>query len=133
MSTVFRLTMLAGVLLFPAVAHAQRAQFELNQNAAARLKTVEATLETVYKQVETKYRVDSVSLRKLRVAQAAWVAFRDAQMEATFPAVDAQRAYGSGYPMCVATLREALTRQRIAQLRQALHPAEGEVCAGGPP
>jgi len=84
-----------------------------------------------YRQLEARYRTDSVALRKLRVAQRAWVAVREAQIEATYPAEG--NVYGSVQPMCVSDRWEQLTRARIAQLREALHPLHGDVCEAGPP
>src|ERR1043166_1867877 len=107
-------------------------QTQLNEQAAMALRRADSTLNAVYAQLVARYRTDSAALRKLRQAERAWLAFRDAQVEATYPAADKQAAYGSVYPMCVAKLLAELTEARVAQLRRALTQVEGDVCAGGP-
>jgi uncharacterized protein YecT (DUF1311 family) len=63
-------------------------------------------------------------------AQRAWLAYRDAELKAGFPH-RSSRIYGSVYPMCASLVGEALTRQRIAHLRQWLTGIpEGDACAG---
>ena len=122
---------IALVVLLPGSLIAQ-SQRQMNERAAQRARRADSTLTALYQQVEAKYRSDSVALRKLRTAQRTWLAFRDAQLDATYPATNPQKAYGSVAPMCVSQLLEELTRARIAQLRRALHPQEGDVCIGGP-
>lgn len=118
-------------LLVPVAAlHAQRTQGEMNDSAYRSAYAADSTLRVVYRRLEAKYSKNPVALRKLRAAERAWVAFRDAQIEATYPLDD--NMYGSVQPMCLSTLREELTRARIAQLRAALRHEEGDVCEGGP-
>ncbi len=123
--------LLALAVLPLSIATAQ-SQAELHRRADRSARHADSTLNAVYHQLETRYQSDSTALRKLRVAQRAWIRFRDAQIDATYPASDHQRAYGSVYPMCAVMLFEELTKERIAQIRAALHPTEGDVCAGGP-
>jgi uncharacterized protein YecT (DUF1311 family) len=40
---------------------------------------------------------------KLKQAQRAWIAFRDAHLEARFPKADKQAEYGSAYAHAAAT------------------------------
>lgn len=107
---------------------AAQTQKDLNAAAAASYRRSDSTLNAVYAQLLVKYRSDSVALRKLRAAERAWLVFRDAQVEASYPAL-AKEQYGSVYPMCVAGLLEQLTKARIEQLEAALNPHEGDVCA----
>lgn len=121
------------VLLFiPLSASFAQTQRAMNDGAAHAAHGADSTLNLVYRQLEMKYRSDSVAFRKLQTAQQSWIVFRDAQIDATYPAIDRQKVYGSVLPTCISALVEELTRTRIAQLRQALHTAEGDVCAGGP-
>ena len=70
-------------------------------------------------------------IRKLREAQRAWLAFREAELAARYPEQDKRLSYGSVYPMCRRQVLAELTGQQTAQLRQWLAGAEeGEVCAG---
>ena len=125
--------LLLALFLPIAASHAQQTQYDLNRHADRRARVADSTLDVLFRQVEARYRTDSVALRKLRVAQRAWIAFRDAEIEATYPAEEKQRAYGSVFPMCVSMVREELTRARIAQLRATLHPVHGDVCEAVPP
>ena len=94
-------------------------------NAAA-----DKELNQVYQQVLQKYATDKTFIAKFKAAQKAWLAFRDAELEARYP--DAKSGdYGSVYPMCANNEEEALTRKRIAELREWLKGTqEGDVCAG---
>jgi uncharacterized protein YecT (DUF1311 family) len=107
-------------------------QHELHVQADSAYRRADSTLNAVYAGVVSRYQNDSLALRKLRVAERAWLAYRDAQVEATFPAIDKQAEYGSVYPMCVLILLRDLTESRIAELRKALAPDEGDVCGGRP-
>jgi uncharacterized protein YecT (DUF1311 family) len=51
---------------------------------------------------------------KVKTAEQAWIAFRDAYIEATYPAKDKATEYGSMYPLEVELLRAKLTRQQIS-------------------
>jgi uncharacterized protein YecT (DUF1311 family) len=120
------------LLALPLYVASGQTQSAINARAARNARRADSTLHILYQALETKYRTDSVALRKLRVAQRAWLAFRDAQVDATYPATDRAAAYGSVLPMCISELLEELAKARINQLRQALRPIEADVCAGGP-
>ena len=98
-------------------------QFDLNRCAGADASAADAELNTVYQRLLSSLKGDEVAIGKLRAAQRAWVAFRDAQLDALFPAENKQTEYGSMYPMCYAGAATAMTKERTAQLRQML---EGE-------
>ena len=121
---------LALVALSASVATAQT-QSAMNQRAARSASRADSTLNALYHRLETTYRSDSVALGKLQAAQLAWRAFRDAQVDATYSAVDRARVYGSVLPMCISALLEELTKARIAQLQRAHRPTEGDLCSGG--
>jgi uncharacterized protein YecT (DUF1311 family) len=65
---------------------------------------------------------------KLKEAQTAWLAFRDAHVRAFWPS-DEPRAYGSVHPMCVANELTRLTLARLSELRAMTSRVEGDVCA----
>ena len=48
---------------------------------------------------------------KIKTAQRAWIAYRDAYMGAMYPAKDKQAEYGSIYPMEADLLRAKLTQR----------------------
>jgi uncharacterized protein YecT (DUF1311 family) len=109
----------------------QKAQTQLDLNicAADKLRSEDTKLDRVYQELLAKAKNDPVATTKIRSAQEAWVAFRDAQLEALFPADDKQDQYGSAYPMCAAAARAQLTAERTKMLESILHPVEGDMCS----
>jgi uncharacterized protein YecT (DUF1311 family) len=98
--------------------------------AAQSLSAADKELNQVYQQVLSKYAKDTVFVGKLKTAQKAWLAFRDAELAARFPDNDKSN-YGSVYPMCADGELEAMTRKRTEELRAWLKGTqEGDVCAG---
>jgi len=96
------------------------AQSEMNRCADQDAKAADAELNRVYQELLSKSKGDASATKKLRDAQRAWIAFRDAQLEALYPAEDKQREYGSIYPMCYAIVTTAMTKDRTIQLRRML-------------
>jgi uncharacterized protein YecT (DUF1311 family) len=109
-------------------------QLEINQSAGSRLEAADAELNRVYREIRRQYLGQPRFLEKLKLAQRAWIRFRDAELEALFPPTadgDPMTSYGSIYPMCFAEAKERLTRERTAALRQWLDPVpEGDPCRG---
>lgn len=102
--------------------------------AGADARAADAELDRVYRDVLRRHAKDRVFIAKLRTAQRAWIAFRDAEIAARYPAADPLPAYGDVFPMCAARLREELIRARTAQLRRWLDGVqEGDVCSGSLP
>lgn len=88
----------------------------------------------MWQQIHTNYADQPQFLSRLRVARRAWLTFRDAEVDATYPLTKDQNPqvqYGSVYPMCVGETNATLTRQRTKPLRAWLDGVEeGDVCAG---
>jgi len=97
-----------------------KAQPELNACAKQEADRVDAQMNTVYKQLVAKAASDPNDVAKIKAAERAWVAYRDAYIEATYPAADKQAEYGSEYLMDVALLTARLTQQHIADLQEML-------------
>jgi uncharacterized protein YecT (DUF1311 family) len=97
-----------------------KAQPELNACAAQEADRVDARMNGVYKQLLAKAGSDANDVAKIKAAERAWLAYRDAYIEATFPAADKQAEYGSIYLMDVNLLRVKLTQQHIADLEELL-------------
>jgi uncharacterized protein YecT (DUF1311 family) len=109
--------------------HAQ-SQADMTGCAMKSLDAADKELNQVYQQVLRKYAKNTVFIAKLKTAQKAWLAFRDAELAARYPDSDKSN-YGSVYPMCADNELEALTRKRIEELRGWLKGTqEGDVCAG---
>jgi uncharacterized protein YecT (DUF1311 family) len=107
-----------------------QSQAAMNECASNSYGAADKELNQVYQQVLRKYAKDTVFLGKLKAAQKAWLAFRDAELAARFPDSDTTH-YGSVYPMCASSELESMTRKRTEELRAWLKGTEeGDVCAG---
>lgn len=126
---MMRANLLLSLLLAIGASQAQT-QSDLNRSACAELDAADAELNSVYREIRERYRGEALFLDKLKTAQRAWIAFRDAELAALYPAEDKQIEYGSIYPMCECTTLAELTRQRTAQLRGWLDVEEGDACSG---
>lgn len=112
-------------------AAAAQSQAEMNAEACGTYRVADEELNRVYSRVLREYASDAKFVRKMRAAQRAWLAFRDAHLEARFPAEDKRRAYGSVFPMCFCGVQEELTRARTEHLNKWVEGlTEGDVCAG---
>ena len=121
------------LLAFSAAARAQ-SQVEINGQACADSAAADRELNAVYQAVLRQNAGDKRFTAKFRAAQRAWVAFRDAEMAARYPAEDVQMEYGSMYNYCYCTEVAALTRQRTeALMRWRDGIAEGDGCSGSYP
>ena len=106
-------------------------QAESERKSCEGYKRVDDELNRAYQLVLSKYSADALFIEKLKGAQRAWLAFRDAHVESRFPARDPQRAYGSVFGMCRCEELVELTRQRTDQLLDWMRGREeGDVCAG---
>ena len=132
---MFARCILAVALVFAAPAWPALAQSQAAYNAAAcaALKKADAELNAVYTAVLKKNADDKNFIDKLKVAQRAWVAFRDAEMAARYPARD-KGEYGSAFDLCWCNGLAALTQQRTEQLKPWRDGIpEGDVCTGSYP
>jgi uncharacterized protein YecT (DUF1311 family) len=85
----------------------------------------DAELNDIYKKLLSVAADQSDAVEKIRAAERAWIAYRNAYIEAMYPAKDKQREYGSSYQMEVDLLRAKLTRQQIGALRDLLKQYDG--------
>ena len=95
-------------------------QHDMSVCANDEAKRVDDELNKVYKLLLSKVRGNPVATAKIRAAQKAWVAYRDAYIDAMYPAKDKQAEYGSIFPMEVDLLAAKLTRQQISALQDIL-------------
>lgn len=128
-------------LLLPLAARAQQpqadcfdkavTQLDSNDCAARQYQEADAELNRVYKAILEKYKKDPLFLDKLRVAQRAWLAYRDAEIEAKYPHANEGNYYGSIFPMCHSLYQTELTQARVEKLREWLDGGEeGDACSG---
>ena len=92
-------------------------------NEEARRTDVE--LNDTYQKLMSVVRDEVAALEKIRTAERAWIVYRDAYIEAMYPAKDKQAAYGSAFPMEVDLLRARLTWQQTAALKDLLKQYAG--------
>jgi len=116
-------TFFACALLY-AVANAQT-QADLNDDACGAYREADKKLDAIYQQLLEQHKDDADFTTRLRKAQRAWLAFRDAELEAIYPADNKREEYGSIYPMCSCLEQAALVNHHIEQLSGWL-TAEGE-------
>jgi uncharacterized protein YecT (DUF1311 family) len=110
---------------------AAQTQAEMTGDACAQYKKADQALNATYSKVLKDHAKDAQFVAKLKQAQRAWIAFRDAHLAARFPKADKQAEYGSSYPMCRCAVLAELTAQREKELKLwADGIPEGDVCNG---
>ena len=123
--------LLPAVLLLSALHVAAQTQSTMNQDACAHYKQADQALNATYATVLKEYAKDPEFLSKLKQAQRAWIAFRDAHLAARFPKAAKQTEYGSSYSACRCALLTEFTEQRNKELKVwADGIPEGDVCNG---
>jgi uncharacterized protein YecT (DUF1311 family) len=100
----------------------------MNEAAEERLKAAEAEMVKVLDSLIRKAEGKPEAVKKLRRAQAAWEAYRDAQIDAVWPFPE-RGSYGSVYRMCFAEVKRQLIETRTRELKSMLEPKEGDVCS----
>jgi uncharacterized protein YecT (DUF1311 family) len=110
---------------------ARQTQADMNETARVEYTTADTELNRAYQQILQAHKADLEFVLKFKAAQRAWIVFRDAHVQAMYPAADKRRAYGSVYPACRWQVLTELTQARTKQLKAWLEPPEeGDTCAG---
>jgi uncharacterized protein YecT (DUF1311 family) len=124
------LVLVSVITFHRAIGASDQTQFEMNQEACGKYKKADAELNRVYQQVLRDYAGEKTFIQKMKVAQRAWMAFRDAHLDSIYPDPD-PRTYGSVNPMCRCQILGWLTEERLKMLREwADGVQEGDVCIG---
>jgi uncharacterized protein YecT (DUF1311 family) len=94
-------------------------QLEMTACAVDDLKQADSELNEVYQTLLIKQADNKVFIQKLRGAQRAWVAFRDAELEAMYACESENQnsCWGSMLPLCRSSYMAKLTRDRTDRLR----------------
>jgi len=95
-------------------------QHAMNVCANEQAKRVTDELNKTYDLLLSKLRGNPVATTKIQAAHSSWVAYRDAYIDAMYPAKDKQTEYGSIFPMDVDLLTAKLNRQQIVALQEIL-------------
>jgi len=107
-------------------------QAEMDACASQDFHNADAEMNRVYQQILKKYAARPTFVRRLKLAQEAWIKFRDAHMNALYYDPEDAEDSGSVYPMCKEMEATRLTTERTAALKRILGPQqEGEVCRFG--
>jgi len=121
------------VIFFFFAASGLRAQTQgdLDEQSCGQFHKADVALNETYSRILKEYAKDQQFIAKLKTAQKAWLAFRDAELEALYPEDNKQAEYGTVYPMCHCSELQFLTEERTKQLNRWLDGTrEGDVCAG---
>jgi uncharacterized protein YecT (DUF1311 family) len=105
-------------------------QLAINACASQEADRVDASLNTTYRQLLTKAKSEHNAVPKIKTAERDWIAYRDAYIEATYPATDKRTEYGSMYAMDVALLRAKLTQLHLADIQELLKEYSSDSGAG---
>lgn len=92
-------------------------QAAMNRCAGEEANRVDAQLNVIYRQVLEAAKGNVLALAKIRKAEQTWITYRNAYLEAMYPAKDKQANYGSMYPMKADLVLADLTRAHIQALK----------------
>ncbi|MGB6833106.1 MAG: lysozyme inhibitor LprI family protein [Candidatus Acidiferrum sp.] len=102
-----------------------KTQGEMNACASEEAARVDTELNTVYRKLLSKAASQPEAVAKIKASERAWITYRDAYMDAMYPAKDKQAEYGSVYPMEADLLKAKLTRQQVAAVEEMLKQYSG--------
>jgi uncharacterized protein YecT (DUF1311 family) len=102
-----------------------KTQTAITTCAAEELTRAEHGLNLVYANLIHTLAGHPDSIARIRAAQRAWIAYRDAYLEAMYPAKAKQAEYGSVYPMEADLDLADVTRQQTIALTHMLKAAIG--------
>jgi uncharacterized protein YecT (DUF1311 family) len=100
-------------------------QMAMNACANEEVQRADAELNEIYQKLLSSATDQSGAVEKIKAAERTWIAYRDAYIDAMYPAKDKQAAYGSSFPMEVDFLRAKLTRQQTMALTDLLKQRGG--------
>ena len=101
-------------------------QGAMNRCAGEEANRVDAQLNVTYRQVLEAAKGNVLALAKIRKAEQTWITYRNAYMEAMYPAKDKQANYGSMYPMNADLVMADLTRAHVQALKTLLRQYSGQ-------
>jgi uncharacterized protein YecT (DUF1311 family) len=103
-----------------------RTQTEINACASDEAARVDAELNEVYRKLLSQAASQEEAVAKIKAAERAWISYRDAYMDAMYPAKNKQAEYGSIYPMEADLLRAKLTQRQVTALKELLKQYSGD-------
>ena len=106
-------------------------QLAMNQCAEADLREADSELNRTYEEVLARFAREPNKLAAIKKAQRAWIVFRDAEIDALFPASHTSEQ-GSATVMCRPIHLARMTSQRTKELQELVNRREGDVCSQSP-
>lgn len=100
--------------------HGAKTQTELNACASEEAARVGTELQHLYRKLLSEAGSQQGAAGKIEAMERAWLAYRDAYIEAMYPEQDKLAAYGSIYPMEADLLSAKLTAQHTSAIRDLL-------------
>jgi uncharacterized protein YecT (DUF1311 family) len=100
-------------------------QAEMNACASEEAARAAGELNEIYALLLSKAASQPEAVAKIKAAERAWIAYRDAYEDAMYPAENKQIEYGSIYPLEANLLRARLTRRQAAALKDLLKRYNG--------
>jgi len=88
----------------------------MNACAGDEIKRVDDELNKTYKLLLSTVKDNQLATTKIRSSRRVWILYRDASVEAMYPAKDKAAEYGSMHPLEFALLHAQFTRRQIAAL-----------------
>lgn len=77
-------------------------------------------LNEIYRKIFVKYKSNPLFLKKLTLAERAWISYRDAHLESLYPESDRQYQYNGLYSIAYFLEKAHLTWERAKQLNEWL-------------
>jgi uncharacterized protein YecT (DUF1311 family) len=131
-----RLLLLMIIFLVPIVCSASDeikcnqagTQAELNVCAKDEYDQADRELNHTYQLLVKEATADKLFVSRLKLAQRAWIAYRDAELDAYFACAepDVRICFGSMYPLLYFSRKTALTHERSNHLKQILKHGRGD-------
>lgn len=97
-----------------------RTQAEMYGCTNDEAKRLDTELNRIYRELLSKASSQSDAVEKIKGAEKAWQAYRDAYIDAVYPAANKQAEYGSMYPMDAGLVRIRLMQEHLSDLKKLL-------------
>lgn len=89
-------------------------------------KKADQELNSVYKKLLKKYKSDKGAIERIKIAQRAWLDFRDKHMESFYHRTESSMRLTT---LCECSQLEKITLDRVVQLKLMLNGyPEGDIC-----
>jgi len=95
-------------------------QSAMNECADAEAARADAELNRVYGELLAAAAPQKEATAKIKASELAWIRYRDAYLDAMYPAANKQEEYGTIYPTEADLLHAELTRRQITALEKLL-------------